>query len=149
METQYGMRGAVMKSRSVFGLLLLIAFSGSVFGQVLPKEKGLAGTWQGVLKFPGAELRIAFRIAQNPDGSWNALLDSPDQGAKDIPTSKVVVESDRLVIESQVVAGAFAGKIKTDFSKIEGQWKQGGMDIPLTLKRTVRMETPNRPQEPK
>jgi pimeloyl-ACP methyl ester carboxylesterase len=138
-----------MKKRSILSLLLLLVFVGSVFGQAQPQEKGLVGIWQGVLKFPGAELRLVIRIAQNPDGTWNALLDSPDQGAKDIPTSKVVVENDSLLIEVQVVAGAFAGKIKADFSEIAGQWKQAGLDIPLLLKKTDRVEGPNRPQEPK
>ncbi|MBE0664563.1 MAG: alpha/beta fold hydrolase, partial [Candidatus Aminicenantes bacterium] len=81
--------------------------------------------------------------------TWQALLDSPDQGAKDIPTSKVVVENERLLIEVQVVAGAFAGKIKADFSEIAGQWQQAGLEIPLLLKKTDRVQSPNRPQEPK
>jgi pimeloyl-ACP methyl ester carboxylesterase len=138
-----------MKKRSIFCLVMFLAFAGAIFAQAVPQDKGLAGTWQGVLQFPGAELRIVFRIAQNPDGTWTALLDSPDQGSKDIPTSKVTVEGDRLVIESQLVAGSFSGKINADFSEIAGQWKQGGMDIPLVLKKTDKVESPNRPQEPK
>lgn len=137
-----------MKKRSIYSLVLLV-FVGSVFVQAQPQENCLAGIWQGVLKFPGAELQLVFRISQNPDGTWMALLDSPDQGAKDIPTSKVVVENDRLLIESKAVAGAFEGKIKADFSEIAGQWKQAGLDIPLLLKKTDRVQGPNRPQEPK
>ncbi|HUU04685.1 MAG TPA: alpha/beta fold hydrolase [Patescibacteria group bacterium] len=138
-----------MKRRIIFSLLGLLVFCGSAFGQARPQENGLAGTWLGVLQFPGAELQLVFRIAKNPDGTWQALLDSPDQGAKDIPTSKVVVENERLLIEVQVVAGAFEGKIKADFSEISGQWKQAGLDIPLVLKKTDRVQGPNRPQEPK
>ncbi len=138
-----------MKKRSISSLALWLVLIGSVFGQARPHGNGLAGTWQGLLKFPGAELRIVFRISQNPDGTWKALLDSPDQGARDIPTSSVVVENDRLVIGVQVVAGGFEGKIKADFSEIDGQWKQAGMEIPLALKKTDRVEGPNRPQEPK
>lgn len=137
-----------MKKRSIYSLVLLV-FVGSVFVQAQPQENCLAGTWLGVLQFPGAELRLVFRIAQDPDGTWQALLDSPDQGAKDIPTSKVVVEKDRLLIESQFVAGAFAGEINADFSEITGQWKQAGMEIPLVLKKTDRVESANRPQKPK
>ncbi|MCJ7526001.1 MAG: alpha/beta hydrolase [Candidatus Aminicenantes bacterium] len=138
-----------MKKRIIFSLVWLLVFSGAAVGQARPQENGLAGIWQGVLQLPGAELRIVFRINQNPDGTWQALLDSPDQGAKDIPTSKVVVENERLLIEVQVVAGAFAGKIKADFSEIAGQWQQAGLEIPLLLKKTDRVQSPNRPQEPK
>jgi pimeloyl-ACP methyl ester carboxylesterase len=138
-----------MKKRIIFSLVWLLVFSGAAVGQARPQENGLAGIWQGVLQLPGAELGIVFRISQNPDGTWQALLDSPDQGAKDIPTSKVVVENERLLIEVQVVAGAFAGKIKADFSEIAGQWQQAGLEIPLLLKKTDRVQSPNRPQEPK
>ena len=138
-----------MKKRIYFALFLLLVFAATVRGQAQTDAPGLAGSWLGVLKFPGIELRIVFRLAQNPDNSWVAVLDSPDQGAKDIPTSKVVVENERLLIESQLVAGSFEGKIEADFSAIEGLWKQGGMDIPLLLKKTDKVEGPNRPQEPK
>lgn len=138
-----------MKKRIIFSLVWLLVFSGAAVGQARPQENGLAGIWQGVLQLPGAELRIVFRINQNPDGTWQALLDSPDQGAKDIPTSKVVVENEHLLIEVQVVAGAFTGKSNANFSEIAGQWKQAGLEIPLLLKKTDRVQSPNRPQEPK
>ena len=138
-----------MKKRIILSLLWLLVLSGAVCGQARPQENWPAGTWQGTLQFPGAELRLVFRISQNSDGSWTALLDSPDQGAKDIPTSKVVVENDRLLIESQIVAGGFSGKSNADFSEIAGQWKQAGLEIPLVLKKTDRVTGPARPQEPK
>ena len=138
-----------MKKRIIFSLMWLLVFAGAICGQARAQENGLAGTWQGMLQLPGTELRIVFRISQNPDGTWQALLDSPDQGAKDIPTSKVVAENESLLIEVQVVAGAFAGKINADFSEIAGQWQQAGLDIPLVLKKTDKVEGPNRPQEPK
>ena len=95
----------------------LLVFSGAICAQDRAHENGLAGTWQGVLQLPGAELRIVFRISQNADGSWQALLDSPDQGAGDIPTSKVVAENERLLIEVQVVAGAFEGENQGRFQR--------------------------------
>jgi pimeloyl-ACP methyl ester carboxylesterase len=131
-------------------LMMLIALSAAVLcAQDAPQANGLAGTWLGTLQFPGGELRIVFRFAQNADGSWSALLDSPDQGAKDIPTSKVVLENDRLLVEVPAVAGSFSGTIKADFTEIDGLWKQGGLDVPLLLKKTDKVEGPNRPQEPK
>ena len=138
-----------MKKRIYFALFVLLVFGGMVCGQEQPQAPGLAGAWQGVLKFPGIELRIVFRLSQNPDNSWVAVLDSPDQGAKDIPTSKVVVENERLLIEAQLIGGSFEGKINADVTAIEGQWKQGGLDVPLLLKKTDKIEALNRPQEPK
>jgi pimeloyl-ACP methyl ester carboxylesterase len=138
-----------MKMKTISCLTLIALSVAFLCAQAAPQENGLAGTWLGTLKFPGAELRIVFRFARNADGTWSALLDSPDQGAKDIPTSKVALENDRLLVEAQVVAGSFSGTVKAGFSEIEGVWKQGGLDVPLLLKKTDKVEGPNRPQEPK
>ena len=118
------------------------------FGQEKPTNT-IEGTWLGALKVPGGEFRIVFRISKKPDGTLSAVMDSPDQGAKDIPTSSAILENDHLTIESKVAAAVFEGNVKPDWNEIEGRWKQGEMAFPLTLKRTEKVEELKRPQEPK
>jgi len=107
------------------------------------------GAWTGTLDAMGTKLTIVFRVAKNPDGSWRTLLDSPDQGAKDIPVSETTVKGDTLIFKSAAVMGAYEGLIQPDGKTAVGTWKQGGMSLPLTLSKTDQAPTVNRPQEPK
>ena len=109
------------------------------------------GAWTGTLDAMGTKLTIVFRVAKNPDGSWKTLLDSPDQGARDIPVSETTVKGDSLIFKSAAVMGAYEGLIQPDGKTALGTWKQGGMSLPLTLSKTDQAPTVtvNRPQEPK
>jgi len=107
------------------------------------------GAWTGTLDAMGTKLRIVFRVAKYADGSWKTLLDSPDQGVKDIPVSETVIKGDSLIFKSAAVMGTYEGLIQPDGKTVLGTWKQGGTSFPLTLSKTDQAPTVNRPQEPK
>lgn len=108
----------------------------------------LEGIWQGVLKVGGIELRLVIKVSKTSEGKFTATMDSPDQGAKDIPVSEVSFENGNVKIEVKVVLGAFIGKMSDD-NTITGEWKQGGAALPLIMKRVEKEpEAPRRPQEP-
>jgi len=74
-------------------------------------------------------------------------MDSPDQGAENIPVSKVTFENGKLHLESKVIMGTYDGTLKPDGS-IEGTWQQSGLSFPLVLKRTREVPKLHRSQEP-
>ena len=100
-----------------------------------------------VLKVSGVELRLVFRI-QEKDGALSATMDSPDQGASNIPTSEVTLEDDRLIIKAAALGGIYEGRIESD-TGIAGTWTQRGTSYPLALLKTATEIQPKRPQEPK
>ena len=110
--------------------------------------KGVEGLWQGALKVPGGELRIVFHINKAADGKLSATLDSPDQGARGIAVEECAFSNGKLTLTSKTIGGGFEGTMKND-STIEGKWSQGGMSLPLVLKRIEKIEEARRPQEPK
>jgi pimeloyl-ACP methyl ester carboxylesterase len=118
------------------------------FAQEQADQEKIIGIWQGALKVPGGELKIVFKIFKAENGSLQATMDSPDQGAFDIPTSKVSFENDSLRIEASSIGGLYQGKVKLDFSTIDGQWQQSGMTFPLDLEKVEQAPKLNRPQEP-
>jgi len=124
-------------------LFLLISFQ-FLFSQGNDKIKG---NWLGTLKISTIELRIVFKVSQNEDGSLKALLDSPDQGAYDIPVDSVIFNDPYVKFVVLSTAGFYEGKFEED--SIAGTWNQGGSSFPLTLKRSEDIEPPKRPQEPK
>ncbi len=124
-----------------------------MLGAVLPTvgfgaKNNIEGIWIGSLKVSVAELRVVFRISRNEDGSLRATMDSPDQGAKDIPVNEVTFKSGKLHLESKVIMGTYDGTLQLDDS-IEGTWQQRGLSFPLKLERTDEAPKLHRPQEPK
>jgi pimeloyl-ACP methyl ester carboxylesterase len=109
----------------------------------------VAGAWEGALKVSGIQLRLVAKLKRAADGSYSATLDSVDQGAKDIPVAKVKLDGNALVLELPQIAGSYEGKLEGDTFK--GTWKQGGMSMPLDLKKTDHPHEAGarRPQEPK
>ncbi len=137
---------------SLICLALIMASNVSMIGfaqQQDTSEISIEGIWEGKLKVPGIELRIVFKISKNPDGTLTATLDSPDQGATDIPVEEVIFIDNTLRLEVKSAGGVFEGKVSEDFLVIEGEWKQSGQTLPLTLKRVDKAVEILRPQEPK
>ena len=92
------------------------------------------GTWMGTLDAGMSKLRVVFHITNTEDGLI-ATMDSPDQGAKGIPTSSVTRNGATLKIEAKGIGGVFEGKIAADLSSVDGTWTQGGGTLALVLKR--------------
>jgi len=76
-------------------------------------------------------------------------MDVPEQNATDIPVDKVVFDGSTLRLEITPIEGVFKGKLTEDGERIDGQWTQGGLTLPLMLERTDTKPKIKRPQEPK
>jgi len=135
-----------MKARKYLFTITILSFilNGIMFAQ--SDTINIEGSWLGTLEFVG--LRIVFHIKKTSDG-YTATLDSPDQGAKDIPTGKVTFAENKLDIDVPVVHGSYSGVYEADKITFIGKWSQGGKSIPLDIKKTDQAVQVDRPQEPK
>ena len=52
--------------------------------------QSVTGRWVGKLQVPEGQLTLVFRIQEGEGGKLSAFMDSPDQGAYDIPCDSVV-----------------------------------------------------------
>lgn len=112
-----------------------------VFGQ------DITGSWNGLLKVQGMQLRLVFNITQTDTG-LSATMDSPDQGAKGIPVTSVSYENATLKVGIASAKIEYEGVMGQD-NMIVGNFKQAGQSFPLNLsKEIVEKETISRPQEP-
>ncbi|MEA2022433.1 MAG: alpha/beta hydrolase [Candidatus Caldatribacteriota bacterium] len=137
---------------SLICLALIMASSVCMIGfaqQQDTSEISIEGIWEGKLKVPGTELRIVFKISKNSDGTLTATLDSLDQGVTGIPVEEVIFRDNTLRLEVKSVGGVYEGKVSEDFLVIEGEWKQSGQTLPLTVKRVDKVVEILRPQVPK
>lgn len=95
--------------------------------------ENITGTWQGkLISTPGAEITIQFIITQGDDGAYMVLLNSPDKGAiKNIKANSVEYNAGNLKLDVAELSGSYEGVFKE--GKIEGEWMQEGIAIPLIL----------------
>ncbi len=135
----------------VFILTVFLMFSASLvtIAQDNKSNKQLSGSWAGALSVQGVELRLVANISFNENDSMIVTFDSPDQGVKEIPSSKVVFRNDSIFISVKKIGGKFSGKIQPDFTALDGSWNQSGMLFPLKLAHLDKPFILNRPQEPK
>lgn len=92
------------------------------------------GRWEGTLNTPAGSVRLVFLLG-NSDGAGRGTVDSPDQGTSGLVLSDIVVTGDSLSARLRVAAAAFTGKLGEDGKTITGEWAQGGLTLPLVLKK--------------
>jgi pimeloyl-ACP methyl ester carboxylesterase len=109
----------------------------------------LEGLWEGALNTGAIKLRMALKVAKAADGVLSAKLDSLDQGARDMPVDVISLKDGAVHFEMKRLLVTYDGTLNKEGSEIDGQFKQGGGSLPLTLKRVAKPTTLNRPQEPK
>ena len=101
----------------------------------------VVGTWEGTLDAGAAKLKLVLHIDAPKDGALSGRLDSPDQGASDLPIDSLTVTANTLHFEMKSHAAMYEGKLASDGDQITGEFKQGGRAFPLTFKRTGRTAT--------
>lgn len=111
-----------------------------------------AGQWQGGLEVaPGSELKLFFDLKGQPP-ALSGVLTVPQQTTKLLPLSSVVLRHDSLLLEAAPLHARFAGRFSADGQQVAGAWFQGGMQLPLVLRRSTAQDKaaalPRRPQVP-
>ncbi|HZV84519.1 MAG TPA: alpha/beta hydrolase [Brevundimonas sp.] len=105
----------------------------------------LGGVWEGQISVGGQSIRLVFRI----DAAGNAVMDSPDQGARNIPIDRPTVEGGVVRFVVPALQGRFEGTRSDDGRTLTGALSQGGITLPLVLTRTAATATlAARPQTP-
>ncbi len=125
--------------------LFLLFITSSIFAQ--STSTNLTGDWYGQLDIQGTKLKINFHVTEK-DGSYTTTMDSPDQGAMGIPTTKTVINNNTIEVIIENMNVNFSGILKE--TKIEGVFKQNGMELPLQLTRDKIVSEAQlpRPQDP-
>lgn len=125
-----------MKKKRLMSLLLILI-------PLLTSAQDLRGAWKGLLEVGPAKLNIVFHIHDDN----NVTMDSPDQGAMELPTKVVCMQEDSISVTMPRLGAQYAGKLVGE--KINGTFSQMGHSFPLILKRgEIKMNRPQTPQPP-
>jgi pimeloyl-ACP methyl ester carboxylesterase len=95
------------------------------------------GEWRGALEVAGAgKFRLILKLKRQASHLVGSL-DSPDQGASDLPISDVTFTDRvlRFVFPNPDAPGSYEGLMSADGTTLEGFWSQGGIRRPLALTR--------------
>ena len=121
--------------------LLLLCFLCSFFS--VSAQYTMDGVWTGKLNVGPQTLTLVLHVAHEASGNAVCSLDSPDQGAMNIPVKSDYCSADSINISLEQLGLSYQGRLKGD--EIVGTFMQGAT-FPLTLKRGE--ETLKRPQNP-
>ncbi|MBT8220598.1 MAG: serine hydrolase [Bacteroidia bacterium] len=115
------------KLTSVFILCL-----GPIF--LLAQDAG--GNFEGALDVNGIKLEMRIQIETTPDG-LNGTLDIPLQGVKGMNLDDLKIKESDLSFRLPEVPGnaSYSGTFNADFSKLDGKFVQGGVELPLVFVR--------------
>ncbi|MGE5175362.1 MAG: alpha/beta hydrolase family protein [Hyphomicrobiales bacterium] len=131
---------------AIAAALLSLATTGGAIAASDGAGHEIAGTWEG--KLQGA-LRLVLHVERAEDGSLRASMDSPDQGAMGLEIDAIAFAGDSLTFELRKIGGSYAGAMNAAGDEIAGEWRQGGIRLPLSLHPQGAEAAPRRPQEPK
>jgi uncharacterized protein len=96
------------------------------------------GTWMGTLEVPpDTKLRIVLHFKNTADG-LTATFDSPDQRVQGWPATSVTRKGSSIKVAMDQISGVFQGKLNKTMDTMSGDWSQGNLNIPLTLKRATQ-----------
>ena len=95
----------------------------------LPKDviNTLSGKWNGKL----GNTNLVFRFEKDDKGKLLGFIDSPDSNAKDIPITEGSLSEGKLILKIKLANIEYKGKLSK--GNIDGEWIQGGQNIPLAL----------------
>ena len=117
-----------MKTLTKILVMLTVLATADVMAQ-----QDISGIWQGKLNTGGdATLTVQFIMTREADGSWSAVINSPDMGGiKNIKANAAAFDGSNLKIDVAELSGAYAGVFKD--GTFEGNWSQAGSSMALNL----------------
>ena len=124
--------------------LLLLCLLCPFFG--VSAQHAMDGVWTGKLNVGPQTLTLVLHVAHETSGNVVCSLDSPDQGAMNIPVKSDYCSADSISVSLEQLGLSYQGRLKGD--EIVGTFTQGSA-FPLTLKRgEEKLKRPQNPVEP-
>jgi len=108
----------------------------------------IEGTWQGAFQNGNMRFRLQLHISHDEAKKLKGTLDSLDQGAADLPMSKVSEQNGAVHFEIAMVSGVYEGTLNAAHNAITGKWSQNNDSVALEFKRSDEVLELRRPQNP-
>lgn len=103
-----------------------------------PVSKEFEGRWEGTLDVGERQLKLALKLANQPDGTAAGSIISVDQGGAEIPITTITQKGSNLKLDIEMIGGSYTGDLNKEGTELSGQWSQGPGTFPLTFKRAPK-----------
>jgi uncharacterized protein len=95
----------------------------------------LTGDWSGSLQAGDAVLHLVLHVSKADDGSFQATIDSLDQGVYGIEVSSLAQKESAVHFQVPSVSASYQGTLSATHSTIDGIWTQNNVNLPLNFHR--------------
>lgn len=121
----------------MLNLFVVAMLSYPASAQPKPSSYDLVGHWESTVEFGKFKFDLTIKVAKLPDGRLEVKVDLPEQGARDVPVSAMLVNYPAVRWEIDPFNTAFNGSINPAGNEIAGMFDEGpgGRPIPLTFRR--------------
>src|SRR5262249_16646244 len=106
----------------------------------------IEGTWQGAFQNGNMRFRLQLHIVHDQAKKLKGTLDSLDQGATDLPMSKITEQNGAVHFEIAMVSGVYEGTLNAAHNAMTGKWSQNQDSVALEFKRSDEVLELRRPQ---
>ncbi len=103
-------------------------------------SRDISGAWSGTLDAGHLKLRLVFHIKRS-GGSYEATVDTIDQGRRDLPVSAIKTKGNEVHIELGAFSAVYDGKVDSTGTQMTGLFRQAGANIPFNLQKTAQPPT--------
>lgn len=103
----------------------------------------IKGYWKSKLQAtPEIAMSLILRMGNDLENQVKGFVDIPEQGAKDIPVSKIKFASPNLSFSLAGLGMSFEGVVLEDARTVEGSMKSFGRDFEVRFERLDTLEVP-------
>jgi hypothetical protein len=118
-----------LRKGEVAAMVHVLKLSGEAFAAV-------SGVWQGTLKVKNPQgqemsLPLTMRFATDDRAEMIGFIDSPAQGAKNLPISEASLAGGKFVAKLGAIGAEFHGDLSG--KTLKGEWVQGSQRVPVTF----------------
>jgi hypothetical protein len=125
--------GEVAQGDTAVPLILTQKPPSAVAALTSPAVVGLDGTWEGGIVTPMGDIAVLLHIATK-DGRTTTLMDTPEQGVRDIP-ALTKRDGQKVTVEMPGIRASFSGDLLASGKTLAGEWIQSGQHLELTVTR--------------
>ena len=102
------------------------------------ENRSLEGQWKGALQISDPGLELVVKIWRHNDGPLKGTLDIADRGVRDVAISAIRRQGNDILLRVGIFDAVFVGKMNESGSELDGEWRQSGITLPLTLLLEMR-----------
>ena len=116
-------------------ILCFFVFTLSAIGAAAAQSP-ITGDWNGVIDVGEAHIHLILHLHELSNGLLDGTLDSPDQGAMDLPISSIAFKDKKLIFIVSAGNASYLGALSDDGNTVKGVWSQS-KSFPLDFKRAA------------